>query len=211
MEHIVKKDGFYSISEILEYKIVSISNRSLQIYAKKHRIRTIDNSYRFTGHQVLELKSRYELRANKRAKRVVIGGADNSSLLVKINAELKAEIEKLKEKPTNEILQIISEIDNNDYILIVLNAIKDNKHLEEFSNEEYNQFKDRLKEANFLENRIKEYKEEISRMEEYVLDYRNNIEYLKKSLDQRAEETAIILKTIEQRNFLIAKEKGFDQ
>ena len=33
---------------------------------------------------------------------------------------------------------------------------------------------------------------------------------VKKSLDRRAEETAIILKTIEQRNFITAKEKGFD-
>jgi hypothetical protein len=47
-------------------------------------------------------------------------------------------------------------------------------------------------------------------MEEYVMDYRNNIEYLKKSLDRRAEETAIILKTIEQRNFITAKERNYD-
>lgn len=210
MEHTIKKDGFYSISEILEYKIVSISNRSLQIYAKKHRIRTIDNSYRFTGHQVLELKSRYELRANKRAKRVGVGDVDNGSLLVKINAKLKAEIEKLKEKPTNEFLQIIKEIDNDDYVLSVLNAVKNDKHLEDFTDEEYIQFRDRLKEANALKKRIAEYKAEIVRMEEYVLDYRNNIEYLKKSLDRRADETAIILKSIEQRNFIEAKEKKLD-
>ena len=116
-----------------------------------------------------------------------------------------------KEIPHQEILQIISEIDNDDYILIVLNAIKDNKHLEEFSEEEYQKFNDRLKEANFLENRIKEYKKEIARMEEYVLDYRNNIEYLKKSLDKRADETAIILKTIEQKNYIEAHDKGYDK
>ena len=107
--------------------------------------------------------------------------------------------------------QIIQEINNDDYVLLVLKSIRDDKHLEEFTNEEYNQFRDRLKEANFLENRIKEYKEEIIRMEEYILDYRNNIEYLKKSLDKRAEETAILLKSIEQRTYIEAREKKLDQ
>ena len=139
-----------------------------------------------------------------------IGGGDNGSLLVKINAELKAEIEKLKVRPTNDFLQIIKEIDNDDYVLLVLNAVKEEKHLEHFTDKELEHFTYRLKEANALEKRIAEYKAEIVRMEEYVLDYRNNIEYLKKSLDRRADETAIILKSIEQRNFIEAKEKKLD-
>ena len=47
-------------------------------------------------------------------------------------------------------------------------------------------------------------------MEEYVKDYRLNIEYLKKSLDKRAEEAEMFLKAQVQRNFLEAKRSGFD-
>ena len=108
-------------------------------------------------------------------------------------------------------MELIQDIDNDEYLLKVLGAINQDKHLEEFSDEEYQQFRDRLIEASALEKRIAEYKEEIQRMENYVLDYRNNIEYLKNSLDIRAEETSIILKTIEQRNFIEAKKSDLDK
>ena len=111
----------------------------------------------------------------------------------------------------SDIIELIKDIDNDEYLLKVLGAINQDKHLEEFSNEEYQQFRDRLIEATALEKRIAEYKEEIQRMENYVLDYRNNIEYLKNSLDKRAEETSIILKTIEQRNFIEAKKSDLDK
>ena len=182
----IKDSAFYSIKEAA--KIVNKPTRTLQRIAKKNNYRIIDGRYLFTGTQI---------------KKILIKTSN-------VTPTSRQTSNNTPPPPSNEILQIINEIDNDDYILIVLNAIKDNKHLEEFSDVEYEQFKDRLKEANFLENRIKEYKEEIARMEDYVLDYRNNIEYLKKSLDKRADETAIILKTIEQRNFIEAKIKGFD-
>ena len=93
----------------------------------------------------------------------------------------------------------------------MLVAIKEDRHLEEFSNEEYNQLQKQLTEATTLALRIDEYKAEILRMEDYVQDYRNNIEYFKKSLDKRAEETEKLLNTINQRNFIEAKDKGLDK
>ena len=179
----IKDNGFYSIKETS--KIVDISSRTLQRIAKKNQHRIIDGRYLFTGFQIKELLSKKTVQTTMSRQTT--------------------------ETPTNDIQGIIREIDNEEYVLLVLKSIRDNKHLEEFTDEEYNQFKDRLKEANFLENRIKEYKEEIIRMEEYVLDYRNNIEYLKKSLDRRAEETSIILKTIEQKNYIEAHDKGYDK
>lgn len=215
-------EKIYSVKEASEK--TNIPPRSISYYCKRDKVRKKSNKYQITR-QILDnwvkdkptnigdfatLQETCETlrKNNKDLQKELQQLKEENKKLKQQNNLLKQEISK--EKPTNDFLQIISEIDNDDYILIVLNAIKDNKHLEEFSEEEYEQFKDRLKEANFLENRIKEYKEEIVRMEEYVMDYRNNIEYLKKSLDRRAEETAIILKTIEQRNFITAKEKGFD-
>ena len=183
-------DHFYTIKE--SSKLTNIPERTLSRIGKRENARKVDGRYLFTGGQLKALIKRRELVKKKK----------------------QFSSPTFRHSPTqtsNDILQIISEIDNDNYVLIVLNAIKEDKHLEEFSEEEYNKFRTRINEADFLENRIKEYKEEIIRMEEYVLDYRNNIEYLKKSLDKRADETAIILKTIEQRNFINAKEKGFDK
>jgi phenylpyruvate tautomerase PptA (4-oxalocrotonate tautomerase family) len=175
----IKDDAFYSVKETS--KIVNISKRTLQRIAKKEQNRIIDGRYLFTGFQIKELLT--------------------------LATKQTPTSRQTTETPPNDIQGIIKEIDNDDYVLSVLKAIKENKHLEEFSDEELQQFNDRLKEATYLENRIAEYKKEIERMEDYVLDYRNNIEYLKKSLDKRADETAILLKSIEQRNYIEAKEK----
>ena len=213
MKHEIKKTGYYSISDILEYELISISKRLIQLYAKKHSIKIIDKSYLFTGYQILEMIALYERKAKKKAKKEELENANKLKLKlrsfqdVEITTPPQIEFKGVKK----EIIDLITDIDNDEYLLKVLIAIKDDKHLEEFSDEEYDLFRDRLKTVTALEKRIIEYKEEINRMENYVLDYRNNIEYLKKSLDKRADETAIILKTIEQRNYLEAKDKNFDK
>jgi len=175
----------YSVKEASE--ITGISLRTIQFRCKRDNIRKKNNRYQITDSIIslwIDKKNEETQETNAIARNT---------------------------QPRNAIHEIIKDIDNDDYILIVLNAIKDNKHLEEFTPEEYEQFKDKLKEVNFLENRISEYKKEIERMEGYVLDYRNNIEYLKKSLDKRADETTILLKSIEQRNYIEAKDKGLDK
>ena len=223
----IKDSGFYSIKETA--KIVKKPTRTLQRIAKNNNYRKIDGRYLFTGAQIKKILIKTSevpptSRQTSNFTPRVFGFSDSGikvaeaknqidlqvqSLEVEVE-KLKVENTKLKEKPTNEFLQIIKEIDNDNYVLSVMNAVKEEKHLEDFTDEEYIQFRYRLKEANALEIRIAEYKAEIGRMEEYVLDYRNNIEYLKKSLDRRAEETAIILKSIEQRTFIEAKDKGLD-
>ena len=182
----IKDDMFYSVQEAS--KITGISPRTLQRKAKKQGNRIIDNRYIFTGYQLKEILKTATL--SRQAKKTA------------------TESDSVFDTVKSDIIKLVEDIDNDDYLLRVLKAIKDEKHLEEFSDEEYQQFRDRLIEATVLEKRILEYKEEIQRMESYVLDYRNNIEYLKKSLDKRSEETSVLLKTIEQRNFIEAKTKG---
>ncbi len=181
----IKDDMFYSVQEAS--KITGISPRTLQRKAKKQGNRIIDNRYIFTGHQ---LKDILTVATMARQAKTATGG------------------DSVFDTVKRDIIKLVEDIDNDDFLLKVLKAIKDEKHLEEFSDEEYQRFRDRLIEATALEKRILEYKEEIQRMESYVLDYRNNIEYLKKSLDKRSEETSVLLKTIEQRNFIEAKTKG---
>ena len=189
----IKDDSFYPIKEAS--KITGIPTRTLQRRAKKQGNRIIDNRYMFTGFQLKEILH----IATKRATM-----SRQASKLTPTNDSILSAVK-------SDIIQLIKDIDNDEYLLKVLMAINEDKHLEEFSEDEYQQFRDRLIEATALEKRIAEYKEEIQRMESYVLDYRNNIEYLKKSLDKRAEETSIILKTIEQRNFIEAKKSDLDK
>jgi ATP-dependent Lon protease len=213
----IDNNAVYSISEASA--VSEIPKRTLQNYCKRDKIKHQDNIYIIKGSVLSKwIEVRLKSALKRDGVRVsalsgAVDGAVNKQLYLQVQA-LELEIEKLKEerteKPTNEIQEIIQEINNDTYVLELLKAIKEDKHLEEFSEEEYEQFKNRLVEANYLENRISEFKKEIARMEDYVLDYRSNIEYLKKSLDKRADETAILLKSIEQRNYIEAKEKKLD-
>jgi phenylpyruvate tautomerase PptA (4-oxalocrotonate tautomerase family) len=189
----IKDDMFYPVMEA--HRITGIPKRTLQRRAKKQGNRIIDNRYMFTG---LQLKEYLRISRKKASTPRQTEKATPTSATI---------LGAVK----SDIMELIQDIDNDEYLLKVLGAIKNEKHLEEFSEDEYQQFRDRLIEATNLEKRIAEYKEEIQRMENYVLDYRNNIEYLKKSLDKRAEETSIILKTIEQRNFIEAKKSDLDK
>ena len=181
----LKDDAFYSINEVLNF--VTWNKRKLQRYASKNNIRKIDKRYLFTGLDIRKIQ-----KIN-----------DNVTTKSKIVANIKT--------ISPRIINLIKEIDNEEYIISLLTAIKEDKHIEEMSEDEYQLFIDKLKEANLLAERVEEYKKEISRMESYVEDYRNNIAYFKKSLDKRQEETELLLKSLNQRNYIEAKEKGFDE
>lgn len=214
MEHIIKKDGFYSISEILEYKIVSISNRSLQIYAKKNQIRTIDNSYRFTGHQVIALKNTYELRAKKRAKNEAtaptvfgfadgrLGAGEQSSLLVQINQELKQELENLKQENQDLKLQLTNEIPHQEKLkkaiqLITLEAMEQGVMHKVFTDEEYNDILGTISQVDFHKEQVQYLKGRVDNQD--------------KILATLTEHIASSLRDKQQRNLIEALDKGYDK
>ena len=176
----IKEDAFYSINEALKY--INWSKRKLQRYAQRKKLRIIDKRYLFTGKQIKEV-----IEIDRRDKRAT----------------------KLRQLPPIDttISELIREINDDDAIIQILTSFDNGNHIEEFSQEEYQKFIDRLKEANYLEERIAEYKEEIERMQEYVIDYRNNIEYLKKSLDKQNEQMDLVLHQIRDRNIIEATEK----
>ena len=172
MEHDIKKDGFYSVLEILDYKIVNVSDRTLQNYAKKHNIRKIDNFYRFTGHQVTILRKTYETRAKNKAKKIEV--AERNKRLL---AEKMASIKDV-------------EIDTSDEVSIPM--------------EEFEKLQIIVKERDVLFSKIE-------MLTERVEEYQDDIKYFKDTLKDVVDSIKDSLKTIQQQNFIQAKEKGFDK
>ena len=189
----IKDSAFYSIIEV--QRIVNWNKRKLQRYAEKNNLQIIDRRYIFKGYDVKKIIILNDIDATK--------SKTNDKTNDKINDNV-ATVPK-------DILNLILDIDNDVYVKAMLVAINEDRHLETFSDEEYKQLQRQLTEATTLAVRITEYKEEIVRMEDYVQDYRQNIEYFKKSLDKRAEETEKLLAVINQRNFIEAKEKNLDK
>ena len=70
MEYNLKKDGMYTVSDIESKNFAIVSKRLVQKYAKKNKIRSIDNRYTFTGYQILDMNKYYtEKYANASAKK----------------------------------------------------------------------------------------------------------------------------------------------
>jgi hypothetical protein len=172
MEHDIKKDGFYSVLEILDYKVVNVSDRTLQNYAKKHNIRKIDNFYRFTGHQVTILRKTYENRAKKKAKKIEI--AERNQRL------LDEKIASIKDV----------EIDTTDEVTIPM--------------EDFEKLQIIVKQRDVYLNKIEMLTERIE-------EYQTDIKYFKDTLTDAMASMKDSLKTIQQQNFIQAKEKGFDK
>jgi antirestriction protein len=74
--------------------------------------------------------------------------------------------------------------------------IKDFERVEYFTEEEYQEFHRRLSEYPFLLDKIK-----------YLLD---DLDYHRRSVEKHQEQQKILIESITQRNFIEAKEKGFD-
>ena len=71
------------------------------------------------------------------------------------------------------------------------------ERVESFTEEEYQEFHKRLSEYTFLKERIK--------------DILNELDYHKKSIDSHNKQMEIILKIIQERNFVEAKDKKLDK
>lgn len=218
----------YSVKEVSE--ILNISIRAVSKRCKAENIRKKDNAYLIKESHLenwkksrskrtqkeldtlkfQELNEKFQRSTEEHNKQLLELQLKNENLITEIS-DLKKEVKGLKKKEIdNDVFSLILEVNNNEYIKEVLTAIKQGDILERLTEEEHRSFIKRLTEANVLEERIIQYKEEIARMEDYVKDYRNNVEYLKTSLSKQQEQTEILLNSLTQRNYIEAKEKGFD-
>ena len=187
----LKLDALYSIRETT--KFVDMSERMLQMYANKHDLQKIDNRYIFNGHQIKELMSK---RNEKRTKKIV--SLKNVSLQVeKINDEYNI----LKEKYDLLLLEngelkskLSEEIPHQEKLkkaieLITLEAMHKGVQHKIFTDEEYQDIIGTITEVDFQKEQV---------------------QYLRGRVEKQDEILNKLVKQAEQRNFIEAKEKGFD-
>ena len=191
MEHEIKKDGFYSVLEILDYGLVNASERTLQNYAKKYNIRKIDNFYRFTGHQVIILRNTYEKRAKNKAKKIEMAERNERLLAEKMasikDVDLNLKIDAAEEKKKEDDDEVSIPIEEFQKLQIIVKQRDVN-----------------LNKIEMLVDRVEDYKNEIQYLRE-SLDKRND------QMDKMLESINSSLASIQQQNFIQAKEKGFDK
>ena len=174
MEYNLKKDGMYTVSDIESKNLAIVSKRVVQKYAKKNKIRSIDNRYTFTGYQILDMNKYYtEKYANASAKKSANAQKKTTHSQPKIEVDISEENKEEEDEVTIpmedfEKLQII--VKQRD---VNLNKIE------------------------MLTQRIEE--------------YQTDIKYFKDTLTDAMSSMKESLKSIQQQNFIQAKEKGFDK
>ena len=194
MEHEIKKDGFYSVLEILDYGLVNASERTLQNYAKKYNIRKIDNFYRFTGHQVIILRNTYEKRAKNKAKKI--------------------EMAERNERLLAEKMASIKDVDLN----LKIDAADDDTITETFTVEEHEQLQSlvygepsKIKYVEKLIDTIEDYRNQITYLGKSLERKDEQMTVLIHSIKDSLETIKETQKNMQQRNFIEAKEKGLDK
>lgn len=83
--------------------------------------------------------------------------------------------------------------------------------VQEFTNNEYSEFHRRLTEYPLLKNDLEHHKKHAEDHEDHIKTLRNELEYHKRSAESHNRQMEIILNTLQQRNFIEAKEKGLDE
>jgi len=177
MEYNLKKDGMYTVSDIESKNFAIVSKRLVQKYAKKNKIRSIDNRYTFTGYQILDMNKYYtEKYANASANKVANAQKKTTHSQPKIEVAISEEKKK--------------EQDDEDEVTIPM--------------EDFEKLQIIVKQRDVNLNKIEML---TQRIEEYQTD----IKYFKDTLTDAMSSMKESLKSIQQQNFIQAKEKGFDK
>jgi|688.fasta_scaffold1018910_1 hypothetical protein len=96
-----------------------------------------------------------------------------------------------------DVFELLTLRHKNDSIATPSDTDKEDfERVEYFTEDEYQEFHRRLSEYPFLLDKIK-----------YLLD---DLDYHKKSIEKHQEQQRVLIDSITQRNFIEAKEKGFD-
>ena len=202
----IKKDGLYSIRETAE--ITKWSVRKLQRHAKKEDIKKIDNRYLFYGYQIEKiLLSKTGLSDNVTTVTTnSTGGYDKTveplsvvQILEKEIENLRNERDYLKEKYDTDVAELKTELYKDiphqqklkeAIQLITLEAMEQNVQHKVFTDEEYNDIIGTIAEVDFQTKQV---------------------EYLKSRVEKQDGILQELAQQMSQRNFIEAKEKGFDK
>ena len=97
----------------------------------------------------------------------------------------------------HDVFELLTLRHKNDSIATSSDTDKEDfERVEYFTEDEYQEFHRRLSEYPFLLDKVK-----------YLLD---DLDYHKKSVEKHQEQQRVLIESITQRNFIEAKEKGFD-
>ena len=202
----IKKDGLYSIRETAE--ITKWSVRKLQRHAKKEEIKKIDNRYLFYGYHIEKiLLSKTGLSDNVTTVMTnSTGGYDKTveplsvvQILEKEIENLRNERDYLKEKYDTDVAELKAELYKDiphqqklkeAIQLITLEAMEQNVQHKVFTDEEYNDIIGTISEVEFQTKQV---------------------EYLKSRVEKQDGILQELAQQMSQRNFIEAKEKGFDK
>ena len=202
----IKKDGLYSIRETAE--ITKWSVRKLQRHAKKEEIKKIDNRYLFYGYHIEKiLLSKTGLSDNVTTVTTnSTGGYDKTveplsvvQILEKEIENLRNERDYLKEKYDTDVAELKTELYKDiphqqklkeAIQLITLEAMEQNVQHKVFTDEEYNDIIGTISEVEFQTKQV---------------------EYLKSRVEKQDGILQELAQQMSQRNFIEAKEKGFDK
>ena len=174
MEYNLKKDGMYTVSDIESKNLAIVSKRVVQKYAKKNKIRSIDNRYTFTGYQILDMNKYYTEKSAKASANKVANAQKKTT-----HSQPKIEVD-ISEENKEEEGEISIPMEEFDKLQII------------------------VKERDVLFSKIE-------MLTERVEEYQDDIKYFKDTLKDVVGSIKDSLKTIQQQNFIQAKEKGFDK
>lgn len=190
----IKDSAFYSITETAN--LVNWSVRKLQRHAKKIDLRKIDNRYLFTGHQIKDiLLSKSNLATKPRQTTKFDKAETTTSVDLSVIDILNKEIENLRDERDFLKEKLTAEIPHQDKLrqaiqMITLEAMEQGVMHKVFTDDEYNDIIGTISEVDFQKEQVDYLRGRVEKQDEI----------LKRLVQQQTE-----------RNFIEAKEKGFDK
>ena len=198
----ITDDHFYPIKESVE--ITGIPQRTLTRIAKKENARKVDGRYLFTGSQLKILIERKNLREKRRSSSQPLPSQNHLAkpkndsgleALIIENSHLKLEIENLKEELKEVKKELKEDIPHQEKLrnaiqLITLEALEQNVQHKIFTDEEYQDIIGTITEVDFQKEQV---------------------QYLRTRVEKQDEILNRLVKQASERNYIEAKEKGFDK
>jgi len=199
----LKDDGFYSISE--GSRLIGVSTRKLQRVAKKQKLRLIDGRYLFTGRQLkkilLTATTTTRQATNNTSTKNIDLSPDISEDELDIISNLKSVLNELK-STLNETLEenkllkekLAEEIPHQEKLkraiqLITLEAMEQGLNHKVFTEIEYQDLIGTISEVDFQKEQV---------------------QYLRGRVEKQDEVLKKLVNQVSERNYIEAKEKGFD-
>jgi hypothetical protein len=190
----IKDSAFYSITETAN--LVNWSVRKLQRHAKKIDLRKIDNRYLFTGHQIKDiLLSKSNIATKPRQTTISDKAETTTSVDLSVIDILNKEIENLRDERDFLKEKLTAEIPHQDKLrqaiqMITLEAMEQGVMHKVFTDDEYNDIIGTISEVDFQKEQV---------------------EYLRTRVEKQDSILQELVQQTTQRNFIEAKDKGFDK